>query len=188
MTIKASIYSSILIVGILALLVSIGWNSSLRRQSRSQDCFEYEIKIVQGRSMSPLLLEGSEVIVAEGFYWCHPVSRGDIVILDLSPGIDSPILIKRVVGVPGDTFDFIDEPDGSQRLHINGTTLANSEGKEYVFTRQNTLRLYEGAYGNGLLGDMYIVLGDDPGGSHDSSVFGLVGKEALIGKVLEVRE
>jgi len=188
MTVRSTLYISFLIVSFCITLLFVGGNGLSGGKSRLQDCFERETKTVRGNSMAPLLLEGDEVVVADGFYRCHSVRRSDIVILDLAPDLDSPILIKRVVGIPGDVFDFVDDPNGSQWLLVNGIILVNSEGKEYVFTGQNTLRLYEGMYGNGLPADTYIVLGDDPSGSHDSSVFGLISQEALIGKVLETRE
>ena len=53
-------------------------------------------------SMQPNLWEGEYVIVDKVSYMLHQPDRGDIVVFKKSVG---PDLIKRVIGLPGDTVE-----------------------------------------------------------------------------------
>jgi signal peptidase I len=114
-----------------------------------------------------------------GYYACHEVMRDDIVFLDYA-GNENP-LIKIVKGIPGDTFSF-----NKHDLYINEKLLTNSEGRSYHFDRdaKNLLSIYMHDYNNVIPQDVYLVLGNKPGGSLDSTRFGLVNKIDILGKAV----
>lgn len=137
--------------------------------------------IVRGNSMSPLLKDGDKVKIRYGYYGNHAVQRGDIVVCRLSFRRDP--VIKIVRAVPGDRFG-LEKTEGGIRLLVNGTIVRNSEGLPYVFSgrRERMLMLYERDYHGVIPPNAYLLLGDIPEGSLDSSSIGLVGLEAIIGK------
>ena len=78
-------------------------------------------------------------------------------------------LIKRLIGVPGDTIEF-----KNNVLYINGQQTAEDYLSDEVFTADyGPLTVPE---------DMYFMCGDNRQYSSDSRSWGLVSKEQLIGK------
>src|SRR3954447_24469909 len=72
-------------------------------------------------SMNPTLVQRDRVLVNKLSYHFHDVHRGDIVVFKRPPGENDPQikdLIKRVIGLPGDT---IEGRDG--QILINGRVL-----------------------------------------------------------------
>src|SRR5207245_10522234 len=73
-------------------------------------------------SMSPTLKPGDRVLVSKLSYRLHDIHRGDIVVFKRPPhvaaGPEVKDLVKRVIGVPGDT---VEARDG--QLIVNGRTL-----------------------------------------------------------------
>ena len=72
----------------------------------------YDTSAVDGDSMEPTLLHGDRLLVTK--YYDLPV-RGDIVVLEVPDGDAVAVLVKRVVGIPGDEIVF--EGD---RVWVNG--------------------------------------------------------------------
>ncbi len=144
---------------------------------------------VAGNSMAGIVANGSTVTVEENYYACHDVARGDIVAYNY-PG--KP-LIKKVFGVPGDTLALAPATSSVSGLVltgwsilVNGKALVNSAGYPYVITASGhrMLSIYVNDYRGVIPPDSYLILGDTPWGSEDSTVFGLVGREDLLGKVV----
>ena len=106
------------------------------------------------------------------FVWLlSDVDRYDIVIVD-KDDLDY-LIIKRIVGVPGDTVQIIDG-----YLYINGE-LAEDDiyGKEVI----NDAGIAEDPV---VLGDgQYFVLGDNRNNSADSRYIGLIGEDEIMGVV-----
>lgn len=141
---------------------------------------------VQGGSMSPFIKSGETVEGLFGYYDCHEIQKGDIVLLRYA-GNKNP-LIKFVRGIPGDTFAF--KSNGSvYNLFINGAVVKNSAGTLYNFSGQGyrMLSLYMQSYRNEIPADAYLVLGDDTNGSLDSERFGLIGKSDILAKAVLVQ-
>ena len=70
--------------------------------------FAIQAFYIPSQSMEPTLMPGDRVLVNKLAYDFHPVHTGDIVVFrrppnDTTPGIDD--LIKRVIGLPGQTVD-----------------------------------------------------------------------------------
>ncbi len=115
-------------------------------------------------------------------------TRGDVVVFD-SP-IDGKVMVKRLVGVPGDRIAF----DG-ESLVLNGQRVAQEETADGA-----RLELLPGAhhalhpeFDQGPSMDeqvipprYYLVMGDHRGNSADSRVWGLLPRENLLGRVVAV--
>lgn len=74
--------------------------------------------VVRGVSMQPLLMERERVLVDRLAYVGRRPRRGDIVLARGLPGDGPELLLKRIVGLPGETIVL-----ASDRLHVNGTVL-----------------------------------------------------------------
>jgi len=138
-----------------------------------------EERIVRGNSLSPLIKAGDRI---EIHYDVREIRRGDIVAVR-RPGRLDPI-VKIVKGLPGDRFQLREAKEGVNVL-VNGEVLKNSSGQPYKFSgkRKKMLSLYEKDYGGVIPGDAYLLLGNMVSGSLDSTRFGLIDKEEIMGKV-----
>jgi len=122
---------------------------------------------VYGQSMEPNLHTDQRLVVEKLSYNFHEPQRGDIVILNV-PRAGSGLLIKRVIGLPG------------EKLEIKG-------GKVYI----NEQAIEEPYLSNQTQRDMkaivvppkhVFVLGDNRGFSNDSRAFGPVPLDNVIGR------
>ena len=161
-------------------------------------------------SMHPNLLEGDVVFVNRLAYDVKvPLTdiiiahtgaprRGDVVTF-FSPEKDRMRLIKRVIGLPGDTIAmrgkklFIngvaagyaelgldDEPlaRGVKALHVEETTQGSGQEIQWL-----SRRLPQDDFGPiEVPADHYLMLGDNRDNSEDSRFFGLVARENIIGR------
>lgn len=139
--------------------------------------------IVRGSSLHGIVDGGQEVKIVSGYYACNPIQRDDVVEYQYS-GIESP-LIKIVKGLPGDRWGLVKNERGLSEIFINGIALTNSFGVKYEIDelRARILQLYINDYKGIIPPDAYLILGNLPGGSVDSTKFGLVRGGELIGKV-----
>lgn len=120
---------------------------------------------IESVSMLPNLVEGEYVIVDKVAYTLRPPERGDIVVIDKA---NSPDLIKRVIGLPGETIEV-----HNGQTFINGVALT----EPYVVHSPN----YDLAPTTVEPG-RYYVLGDNRGNSSDSHVFGSIPKDDIVGR------
>lgn len=164
-------------------------------------------------SMNPTILEGDVVWVNKLAYglrvpltqlyvarWAEP-RRGDIVVV-LSPR-DGTRLVKRVIGVPGDTLAMRDN-----RLVLNGRPVHYAPaGSDYGATIARELRPYASFAEEDLAGVVhpvmglraggaaqrsfagvtvpdgrYFLMGDSRDNSLDSRVFGFAERDAILGQ------
>lgn len=140
--------------------------------------------IVNGDSLRGDLENGEMVKVQKGYYVCNAVKRGDIVAYSLY-GAKWP-LVKVVRAVPGDTFTIAENVGGQFHIEVAGTPLRTANGELYALDsgRSKVLRLAEQTYRGVIPPGTYLILGDIPGGSFDSTKLGLVPTEKLIGKIV----
>jgi len=122
----------------------------------------YEIK---GRSMEPSFRNGERVVVLKAFF---DVGRTDVIVFS---SVQDPRkdLIKRVIGLPGETVEI---RDGG--VFVNGERLPEEyvEHSLYDSDRQTVPE------------DSYYVLGDNRPDSHDSRVFKSIPSRNIKGKVV----
>ncbi len=120
---------------------------------------------VLGQSMEPTLHSSQRVVIEKITYRFHGPRRGDIVVVDSSN--QSELLIKRVVGLPGET---IEVRDG--RVYINGELLEEPW----------SMKPGSGRYGPQAVPPLHVfVLGDNRGASNDSRTFGPVPIDDIVG-------
>ena len=91
-------------------------------------------------------------------------------------------LIKALRGLPGDKFSVSDG-----KIIINGVAAMNSAGEPYRLSppRAAMIALYVHDDHGVIPPDSFLVMGENPAGSLDSSRFGLVSRQAIIGKLVE---
>lgn len=130
--------------------------------------FVVEMYWVPSESMVPTIMVGDHVVVTKFSYHIHEPEHGDIVVF-ASPIEKNKNLIKRLIGVPGDSIEFRDNT-----LYRNGQPVAEDYLAEGVFTAD---------FGPVVVPEnMYFFCGDNRQNSSDSRSWGLVGHERLIGK------
>lgn len=122
---------------------------------------------VAGESMTPALQEGDFLVLRRGAP--ARLEAGDVVaVVDPRPQAAGRILLKRVVGLPGEA------------LRIGGGVQINGRVLEEPYAHGETpLEQHRGI--NRLADDEYFLLGDHRGASTDSRDFGPARREAILG-------
>ncbi|MHB9033585.1 MAG: signal peptidase I [Anaerolineae bacterium] len=122
---------------------------------------------VEGESMLPNLHNNERLIIEKISYRLHPPRRGDIIVIE-PPQKGTEPLIKRVIGLPGET---ISVHDG--QVFINDTVLREPYLAQKTNGSMNPLLVPEG---------YVFVMGDNRNASNDSRAFGPVPTQDIIGK------
>jgi signal peptidase I len=163
--------------------------------------------VVPTGSMQPTIVEGDRILVNKlaydlrvplthlSIYKFADPKRGDIVIFD-SKAADTR-LVKRVIGLPGDTVEMRDN-----RLIINGIEARYSSIEyapdELIATESYvdmTHRIELARTGGSRLStfgpvkvpkDRYLVLGDNRDNSADSRVHGFIPRDEIVGNATTV--
>jgi signal peptidase I len=123
--------------------------------------------VVEGPSMRPTLLSGEWIVVSRWTYKLGSARRGDVVVFLPPTNAQTDDLIKRVIGLPGDT---VEVRDGS--VWINGTILKESYA---LGTTTPDSRWQLGA-------DQIFVMGDNRELSLDSRSFGPISVRTVVGR------
>ena len=122
-------------------------------------------------SMLPTLQEQDRVLVNKLSYDLHPVHRGDIIVFEGPEQAEGQVkdLIKRVIGLPGDT---VESREGV--MYVNGKPI-----KEPYLGPGITTGPLEPIT---VPPQHYWVMGDNRGNSKDSRFFGPIDKKLIIGR------
>jgi len=126
---------------------------------------------IPSESMNPTLKTNDRVLVNKLSYRLHGVHRGDVVVFKSLPGEGASTrdLIKRVIGLPGET---VEARNG--HVFVDGRPLKEDYLKTSVVTdRMPSTRIPAGHY---------WMMGDSRGNSHDSRDFGPIPRSAIIGR------
>lgn len=127
--------------------------------------------IVPTGSMLPTIQLGDCILANKLHYWTGgETKRGDIVVFE-DPSGELPLLIKRVVGLGGETIDF---RNGS--VYIDGELL----DEPYTHGLPTEHQVY--ATPLKIPNNMVFVMGDNRTNSGDSRSFGPVEKKELQGR------
>ncbi|HIU12093.1 MAG TPA: signal peptidase I [Candidatus Onthocola stercorigallinarum] len=118
---------------------------------------------VDGASMDQTLEDGQILLL----YKLANVDYGDIVVLDEEK--EGEIIIKRIIGMPGDTVSIRDNT-----IYVNGEEVE----EDYAYGETSD---YEEIT---LDDDEYFILGDNRPISKDSRYFGPVKEDEIIGKII----
>lgn len=127
--------------------------------------------IVSGQSMMPTFENGDYLIVDEISHRLHNPKRGEVIIFRL-PQDHKRFLIKRVIGLPGET------------VTISGDkiTITKKDGTK-IQLKEDYIKEDFSTYGKWVLKDNeYFVMGDNRNNSSDSRSWGLLDKNLIIGK------
>lgn len=130
-----------------------------------------EVFDIPSSSMEPTLSEGDHVLAAKSAYLLSDPQRGDVAALR-NPEDRDEVLIKRIVGLPGDRVEIRDGV-----LYVNG----EREREDYVNHRLNDGNFFGPAE---VPPGKLFVMGDNRANSRDSRTFGPVDENDLEGKVL----
>jgi signal peptidase I len=133
---------------------------------------------IEGPSMQPNFWAGQFLIVSRAHYLLSEPQRGDIVVFD-PPGDDDqpddPLLIKRLIGLPG---DHIEVHDGE--VFVNGAALTEPYLHDLASPVNCSGQQCDVTLGNG----QYFLMGDNRNNSRDSRVFGPVDRFRLVGEAI----
>ncbi|HMC38096.1 MAG TPA: signal peptidase I [Acidimicrobiales bacterium] len=152
---------------------------------------------IPSASMEPQLRIDDRVVVSRLAYHLHPVRRGDIVVFKSPPGVEPPpsvpsnpvarvfrdagvalgfaqdetVLIKRVIGLPGDRIS-----GANGHVYIDGELLL----EPYLPAGAAT-----STFGPVMVPAGHVwVMGDNRGNSLDSRIFGPIPTRAVIGRAI----
>jgi signal peptidase I len=124
-------------------------------------------------SMVPTLQQGDRVLVNKLSYKLHDVHRGDIVVFEAPPGEatgDIKDLVKRVVGLPGETIE-----GRGGRIYIDGELLEEGYLPDGTVSKEfDPVDVPAGSF---------FMLGDNRRASKDSTFFGPIPESTIIGRV-----
>ncbi len=124
---------------------------------------------ILGDSMEPNIDSGTVMILNKIHYKIFEPARNDIIAFSSSTDRN---LIKRIVGLPGESVEYKDN-----MLIINGEVI----NENLNLPETPDFKLSELGY-NVIPDDMYLVLGDNRTNSYDSREFGLINEKNIIGK------
>jgi len=137
--------------------------------------------VVDGESMLPTLVHGQQIKIKP----TKNVTRGDIIVFEYNKDENGePVYhVKRVIGIPGDTIDFVSAGGGYYNVLLNGETL------EEDYTLGGTKKAYGSqwlAYEFSAGTNEYFVMGDNRERSNDSRYYGCINKNQIFGKVVKL--
>lgn len=147
------------------------------------NCFVFQLIKIEQTSMVPTFMSGEKVLLSKASLWFNTPQCGDIIVfLDESKNEN---LIKRVIGVPGDTIEIknnaiyrngtkLNEPyiNGTMNTRLYIVTGQDSDGHDIIST---SITVPEGTY---------FCLGDNRNVSRDSREIGCIPLEKILGKVI----
>jgi signal peptidase I len=124
---------------------------------------------IDGSSMNPTLFDGQYLLINNVSYYLEEPAHGDIIVFR-HPNSDLN-LIKRVIGVPGDTVEV-----RNQQVIVNGQVLA----EPYIQASPT----YSGSWT--VPEHAFYVLGDNRNNSADSHQWDFLPEENILGKAMVV--
>lgn len=138
---------------------------------------------VPSGSMLPTLQIGDRMVVDEIPGLAHDIHRGDIVVFHSAPGDTNtqfPILVKRVIGLPGETIS-----SKGDTIYINGRAI----NEPWLASMNSTPTCSQPDFNipsTHISSGQYYVMGDCRGNSDDSRAWGTVPVSHIIGRVFLV--
>ena len=141
-----------------------------------------ELKEVRGDSLYPLIKSGQQVELLYDYYKCHIIKREDVVAYNYSGNSNS--IIKIIKAIPEDRLK-LEKVNNSFQIIVNDISLRDSEGELYKIdeSKIKMLELYSKNYPT-LPKDTYLILGNQISGTLDSTKFGMIHKDNILGKIV----
>jgi signal peptidase I len=139
----------------IAIVLALGVRAALR------------LYVIPSSSMAPTLVPGDHIVVTPYRFASSP-SRGDVIVFRSTRTADE-LMIKRVIGTPGDLVE-----TRAGRVIVSGHTLP----EPYVAAQAAT-----GAISAQIVpANCYFVLGDNRADSLDSRSWGVLPRDSVVGK------
>jgi signal peptidase I len=123
---------------------------------------------VQGQSMEPNLHTSQRLVVEKLTYRLHGPRRGDVVVLRPPPEAGPDLLIKRVIGLPGEQIEIRQGTVYIDGDPIQEPYIARPGGRDLALQVVPPLHVF--------------VMGDNRGFSNDSRSFGPIHIDDIIGR------
>lgn len=142
---------------------------------------------ISGPSMESTMFQNNRVLVNKLSYRLHDIHRGDVVVFDrvTTDGVEvqHDDLIKRVIGVAGDTVSIsncvvsvngseVDEP------YLNDYDLAQSNPEDRCRVPEMVSTIVEPGH--------LFVMGDNRPQSFDSRMFGTIEEDLVVGRAFVI--
>lgn len=134
--------------------------------------------VVDGTSMVTTLEDGDRVFVNKLSYRLHDPRRGDVVVLHEIDATAQRDLIKRVIGLPGESIEM-----RNCQVFVGGRLLIEPYLDPEVVRPGNCGEDFEPL---DVEDGRVFVMGDNRGGSMDSRVLGTVDEDDLVGRAFVV--
>ena len=136
---------------------------------------------VNGRSMEPNYLDENLFFVNRMYFLFHQPERFDVVQV-IEPGLKT-LIIKRIIGLPGEIVVikrgkvFIAKDPQSAEIELDESKYLAPSIYTTVPVQEKPIKYLVGE-------NQFFLLGDNRPHSTDSRVFGPVGREVIVGKVM----
>jgi len=129
------------------------------------------VSVVDGYSMLPTFDDQQKLVVLRTAYRGEKVpERGDLIIAE-GTDFDVQHIIKRVVGLPGETVEM-----KNNKIYINGKELDESYIREPMEKNEDNKWV--------LKENEYFICGDNRNYSADSRIIGPINEEEIFGKIV----
>ncbi len=144
--------------------------------------FVFRIVLVQGDSMNSTLTNGDRLIISHLNY---TPKRDDIVVVEAKTDYFHKTIIKRVIGIGGDTVR-INYNDNT--ITVNGSVIKDDHKKEVMLDKfqffDTTYMIEDGVYEYKVPDGKIFVMGDNRNNSTDSRRLGFIDNDMVLGKVV----
>ena len=145
--------------------------------------FVFQVFRVPSGSMLPTLQLGDRLVVDKVPGLAHSIQRGDIIVFNKVPADNdpsTPVLVKRVIGLPGETIS-----SQGDAVYIDGRAIK----EPWLAAMNATASCPQAAFDiptTHISRNHYFVMGDCRGNSDDSRAWGTVPLGNIIGRVFVV--
>lgn len=177
-----NVIQNIFIIYVILLVSSCNNNQEVAiadNQTNNIVCSTEKEVYVRGTSMLGIFNSEDKLILQQGYYNCHPVQKGDVVVFEYNNKKD---FIKQVYGMPKDKITYDDN-----YLLINNKKIKNYKGEFYQVDEvgKSYIRLMQQTVMKNSIIPLgyYLILGTAKIGGYDFRRIGLVPYKNLIGKI-----
>jgi signal peptidase I len=145
--------------------------------------YVFQVFLVPSGSMLPTLEVGDRLVVDKVPGLAHSIERGDLIVFNRVPADNdpsTPVLVKRVIGLPGETIS-----SQGDTVYIDGRAI----NEPWLTAMNSTPTCPQAVFDiptTHISRDHYFVMGDCRGNSDDSRAWGTVPVANIIGRVFVV--